>query len=460
MPKGWRLAVVDRVDETAAAIRLESGEHGTIALDRLRWARARLEDQALGPAVKRVSDVLERGDVVCVEPVAAADGEPEGAGYALRQIPDIDGALVALDPHTGRVLALTGGFSYRASQFNRATQARRQPGSAFKPFVYLAALDHGFTPSSLVLDAPFVIDQGPGMGKWKPSNFTRRFYGPSPMRIGMEKSRNLMTVRVAQRIGMEAVARSAERLGVVDRLPRTLSMSLGAGETTLLRLTAAYAMLANGGNRIVPTVLDRIQDRNGKTVFRHDRRECLGCTGVPWTGQAEPALPDTRERVADAGSAFQVVSMLEGVVQRGTGRRVRAVGKPIAGKTGTTNDSRDTWFIGFSPDLAVGVFVGFDTPRSLGRNETGSSVAAPIFRDFMQAALEDEPATPFRIPPGIRLVRVNAATGLIARGSGRGVILEAFKPGTEPVVAQPVVGGDTAPAAADPATPRRRRDLY
>ena len=318
------------------------------------------------------------------------------------------------------MLALTGGFSYRASEFNRATQARRQPGSAFKPFVYLAALDHGFTPSSLVLDAPFVIDQGPGRGKWKPSNFTRRFYGPSPMRIGIEKSRNLMTVRVAQRIGMEAVARYAERLGVVDRLPRILSMSLGAGETTLLRLTAAYAMLANGGNRIVPTVLDRIQDRNGKTVFRYDRRDCPGCTGVPWTGQAEPDLPDTRERVADAGSAYQVVSMLEGAVQRGTGRRVRAVGKPLAGKTGTTNESRDAWFIGFTPDLAVGVFVGFDTPRSLGRNETGSSVAAPIFRDFMQAALADEPATPFRIPPGIRLVRVNAATGLIARGSGRG----------------------------------------
>ena len=460
MPKGWRIAVVDRADEAAAAIRLTSGERGTIALDRLRWARERLEGQALGPAVERVSDVLERGDVVCVEPVAAAEGEPEGAGYALRQIPDIGGALVALDPHTGRVLALTGGFSYRASEFNRATQARRQPGSAFKPFVYLAALDHGFTPSSLVLDAPFVIDQGPGMGKWKPSNFTRRFYGPSPMRIGIEKSRNLMTVRVAQRIGMEAVARYAERLGVVDRLPRILSMSLGAGETTLLRLTAAYAMLANGGNRIVPTVLDRIQDRNGKTVFRHDRRDCPGCTAVPWTGQAEPDLPDTRERVADAGSAYQVVSMLEGVVQRGTGRRVRAVGKPLAGKTGTTNDSRDAWFIGFSPDLAVGVFVGFDSPRSLGRNETGSSVAAPIFRDFMQAALADEPATPFRIPPGIRLVRVNAATGLIARGSGRGVILEAFKPGTEPVVAAPVVGGATAPAADDPATPRRRRDLY
>ena len=455
MPDTWQLAVVESVAEAAAEIRLASGEAGTIPLERLRWARKRLKGQRRGPAVKRVSDVLAPGDAIVVE----REAEPDG-GFALRQIPDIDGALVALDPHTGRVLALTGGFSFEASEFNRATQARRQPGSAFKPFVYLAALDHGLTPSSLVLDAPFVIDQGPGIGKWKPSNYTRRFYGPSPMRIGVEKSRNLMTVRVAQRVGMEAVARHAERLGVVDRLPRMLSMALGAGETTLLRLTAAYAMLVNGGRKIVPTFVDRIQDRNGKTVFRHDRRTCPDCIGVAWTGQEEPEVPDTRERVADPGSAYQVVSMLEGVVERGTGRRIRAVGKPLAGKTGTTNDSLDTWFVGFSPDLAVGVFVGFDAPRTLGVGETGSSVAAPIFRDFMKAALKDEPAIPFRIPPGIRLVRVDAETGLVARGSGKGVILEAFKPGTEPIQAGPVVDSGSAPTAKDPATPARRRDLY
>ena len=455
MPDTWQLAVVESVAEAAAEIRLASGEAGTIPLERLRWARKQLEGQKRGPAVKRVSDVLAPGDAIVVEREARPDG-----GFALRQIPDIDGALVALDPHTGRVLALTGGFSFEASEFNRATQARRQPGSAFKPFVYLAALDHGLTPSSLVLDAPFVIDQGPGIGKWKPSNYTRRFYGPSPMRIGVEKSRNLMTVRVAQRVGMEAVARHAERLGVVDRLPRMLSMALGAGETTLLRLTAAYAMLVNGGRKIVPTFVDRIQDRNGKTIFRHDRRTCPDCVGVAWTGQEEPEVPDTRERVADPGSAYQVVSMLEGVVERGTGRRIRAVGKPLAGKTGTTNDSLDTWFVGFSPDLAVGVFVGFDAPRTLGVGETGSSVAAPIFRDFMKAALKDEPAIPFRIPPGIRLVRVDAETGLVARGSGKGVILEAFKPGTEPIQAGPVVDSGSAPPSKNPATPARRRDLY
>ena len=459
MPAAWRLAAVEAVTGSVAGIRLASGETGTIPLEGLRWARKRLDDRKRGPAVERVSDVLAPGDVVAVERETGPEGTPDES-FALRQVPDIDGALVALDPHTGRVLALTGGFSFQASEFNRATQARRQPGSAFKPFVYLAALDSGLTPSSLVLDAPFVIDQGPGFGKWKPANYTRRFYGPSPMRIGIEKSRNLMTVRVAQRVGMEAVAGYAERFGVVERLPRLLSMALGAGETTLLRLTTAYAMLVNGGRKIVPTFLDRIQDRNGKTVFRHDGRACPGCVGVSWTGQEEPEVPDTREQVADPGSAYQIVSMLEGAVERGTGRRVRAVGKPLAGKTGTTNDSLDTWFIGFSPDLAVGVFVGFDSPRTLGRGETGSSVAAPIFRDFMKAALKGKPAIPFRIPPGIRLVRVDAETGLVARGAGKGIILEAFKPGTEPVQAGPVVGERPVTGAENPATPARRRDLY
>ncbi len=459
LPDEWRLAAVEAVTGSAAEIRLVSGETGTIPLEELRWARKRLNGQKRGPAIGRVSEVLAAGDVIAVERKTRPDGAP-GESFVLRQIPDVEGALVALDPHTGRVLALAGGFSFEASEFNRATQARRQPGSAFKPFVYLAALERGLTPSSLVLDAPFVIDQGPGVGKWKPSNYTRRFYGPSPMRIGIEKSRNLMTVRVAQRVGMEAVAGYAERFGVVDRLPRLLSMALGAGETTLLRLTTAYAMLVNGGRKIVPTFLDRIQNRNGKTVFRHDERACPGCIGVPWTAQEEPEVPDTREQVADPGIAYQMVSMLEGAVERGTGRRVRAVGKPLGGKTGTTNDSMDAWFIGFSPDLAVGVFVGFDSPKTLGPRETGSSVAAPIFRDFMRAALDNEPATPFRIPPGIRLVRVDAATGLVARGAGKGVILEAFKPGTEPVQAGPVVDFGSAPTEKNPATPVRRRDLY
>ncbi|RMD63813.1 MAG: penicillin-binding protein, partial [Alphaproteobacteria bacterium] len=313
------------------------------------------------------------------------------------------------------------------------------------------ALDSGFTPATIVLDAPFVVDQGPGLGKWKPANYTKKFYGPTPMRIGIERSRNLMTVRLAQTIGMEKIVEYARRFGIADDMPPMLSMALGAGETTLLRLTTAYAMLVNGGKRIVPTVIDRIQDRNGKTIYRHDTRRCPQCQVEVWVGQPPPELPDEREQVADPISAYQIVSMLRGVVERGTGRRIRAVGKPLAGKTGTTNNSTDTWFMGFSPDLAVGVYVGFDEPRSLGRKETGSSVAAPIFRDFMAAALKDKPAIPFRIPPGVRLVRLNLDTGQLARPGDRHVILEAFRPGTVPTAGpQAVIDGGYNPFAGSP----------
>ncbi len=449
-PKGadpWALAVVTGRDARQAEIGFLDGTTGHIPMAELAWARPWLKGQKVGAKPKNPDAVLDSGDVVLVERVAAdAEGEPypEGA-YGLRQIPDIDGGLVAIDPHTGRVLAMTGGFSYEQSQFNRVTQAMRQPGSAFKPFVYLAALDSGFTPATIVLDAPFVIDQGPGQGKWKPANYSRKFYGPSPMRIGIEKSRNLMTVRLAQTMGMDKVVDTARRFGIIDDMPPVLSMALGAGETTLLKLTRAYAMLVNGGKRIDATLIDRIQDRHGLTIFRHDTRACQGCQGEAWAGQEPPELPDERKRVADPASAYQVVSMLHGVVQRGTGRRVRAVGKPLAGKTGTTNDSMDTWFLGFSPDLAVGVFIGFDEPRPLGPRETGSSVSAPVFRDFMAAALEGQPAIPFRIPPGIRLVRINLDTGRVARAGDKRVILEAFKPGTAPSGDQEVIDGGYDP---------------
>ncbi|MBI1985574.1 MAG: penicillin-binding protein, partial [Rhodospirillales bacterium] len=363
--------------------------------------------------------------------------------FSLYQIPNVDGALVALDPHTGRVLAMSGGYSFERSQFNRVTQANRQPGSAFKPFVYLAAIEGGYTPSTLILDAPFVIDQGPGLPKWRPANYTNKFYGPSTMRLGLEKSRNLMTVRLAQTVGMEKVAAAAERFGVVDKLPEALSMALGSSETTLLRLTTAYAMLVNGGKQITPTLIDRIQDRHGATIFRHDRRPCPNCRATAWTDQPVPQIPDTRKALTDPGSAYQVVNMLRGVIERGTGKRIQAVGKPLAGKTGTTNDEKDTWFIGFTPDLAVGVFIGFDEPKPLGRQETGSSVSAPVFRDFMTAALKDKPAIPFRIPPNIRLVRVNVTTGELARPGDSDVILEAFKPGTVPAGRSEVLEGQS-----------------
>ena len=449
-PKGidpWALAMVLGLDAERAEIGFADGATGHVPMAELTWARPWLKGQKVGGKPKKPEAVLRVGDVVLVERVTAnAEGKAYGEGaYALRQIPGINGGLVALDPHTGRVLAMTGGFSYDQSQFNRATQAKRQPGSAFKPFVYLSALDSGFTPATIVLDAPFVIDQGPGQGKWKPANYSRKFYGPTPMRIGLEKSRNLMTVRLAQTIGMEKVVDTARRFGIIDDMPPVLSMALGAGETTLLRLTSAYAMLVNGGRRIDPTLIDRIQDRHGLTIFRHDMRSCEGCQGEAWASQEPPELPDERERIADPASAYQVVSMLQGVIQRGTGRRVRAVGKPLAGKTGTTNDSLDTWFMGFSPDLAVGVFAGFDEPRPLGRRETGSSVSAPVFRDFMAAALDGQPAIPFRIPPGIRLVRINLETGRVARAGDKRVILEAFKPGTVPSGDQAVIDGGYNP---------------
>jgi penicillin-binding protein 1A len=442
-----RLAVVTGVERAVAAIHVKGVGEGRIPLAEFAWARPWLKDQKVGAAVTKVSDVVKVGDIVSVRPeVVDANDKPYPPNtYGLSQIPEIEGAIVALDPHTGRVLAMAGGYDYAESEFNRAVQAKRQPGSAFKPFVYLAALENGFTPSTLILDAPFVIDQGPGLPKWRPANYTKRFYGPSTMRLGIEKSRNLMTVRLAQTLGMEAVAEYAERFGVVDDLPETLAMSLGAGETSLLDITAAYGMLVNGGKRITPTLIDRIQDRNGRTILRHDARDCPGCRAQAWVGQPVPDIPDTREQVASPASAYQVVSMLEGVVKRGTGRRISTIPKPLAGKTGTTNNQVDTWFVGFAPDLAVGVFAGFDEPRGLGKGETGSSVAAPIFKMFMQDALADRPATPFRVPSDIRLVRVDAKTGRPVQGATSGVILEAFKVGTDLSRAQLIEGQGWTP---------------
>jgi len=429
----WQMAAVVALNEQEATIGVDDGQAGVIPLSEFKWARAWIKGEKLGRQVKRPADVLKIGDVIAVEEVTLKDHtKPHERTFGLRQIPEIEGAIVAMDPHTGRLLAMVGGYSYRESEFNRASQARRQPGSAFKPFVYAAALDEGFTPSSLILDEPFVIDQGPGLGKWRPANYTKKFYGPSTLRLGIEKSRNLMTVRLAQYIGMDRVVDYARRFGVIEDMPQILSMSLGAGETTLVKLTTAYATLVNGGKQIEPTLIDRIQDRRGRNIYRQDTRPCEGCTATHWRGQAEPKIPDTRAQVVEPTTAYQMVSILQGVVRRGTGVRIRSVGKPLAGKTGTTNESRDTWFIGFSPDLAIGVFAGFDKPRSLGNKETGSNVAAPIFKSFATEALKNKPNIPFRIPPGIRLVRVNARTGLPARRGDKGVILEAFKPGTEP----------------------------
>ncbi|MBM85923.1 MAG: penicillin-binding protein [Rhodospirillaceae bacterium] len=463
---GWRLALVLLVSEKMARIGFEDGSQGNLPISELRWAREWREQQRIGGTVNKVSDVVARGDVILVEPIAKM-GPTEAHSpetFTLRQIPDVGGGIIALDPHSGRVLAMSGGWSYEMSEFNRATQALRQPGSAFKPFVYLAALDLGLTPATRILDAPFVIDQGPGLPRWKPANYTKEFYGPTSMRIGVEKSRNLMTVRLAQNIGMDRVIDYARRFGIADTMPPHLSMALGAGETTLIKLTSAYAMLVNGGKRITPSLIDRIQDRNGRTVFRHDKRVCVACLEIAWSRGSVPHIPDDREKVADQTSAYQMLRMLEGVVQRGTGRRIRELGKPLAGKTGTTNNNMDTWFIGFTPDLAVGAFVGFDKPRTLGHRDTGSNVAAPLFKMFMKRALENQPEIPFRAPPGILHVRIDAETGSLARPGDKNVILEAFKPGTDPKDPPMVIDGGYSvgwkPKVGEAAVAGSGRGLY
>jgi penicillin-binding protein 1A len=432
----WRLAVVLQVRPDAARIGLTDGE-GLIPMSEFAWARPTLADQTVGAAPRSPGDVVKRGDLVLVEPVkpAKADAKPAEPSYGLRQIPNVSGALIALDPHTGRVLAMDGGWSYDASQFNRATQARRQIGSTMKPFVYLAALDNGMTPSTLILDLPVAIDQGPGLPLWQPRNFEgEEVGGPRTVRWAIEHSINTMTVRMASTIGIDKIAPYVERLGIMDHMPLEYSMVLGAGDTTPIRLTTAYAMLVNGGKRITPSLIDRVQDRDGRTIFKHDNRACSRCGDYDWTAAGVvPPLSDPREQVIDPGTAYQMVNILEGVIQRGTAAAVGAqLHMPLAGKTGTTNGPNDTWFEGFSPDLAVGIYVGFDDPRTLGPHEQGASVAAPIFAEFMGAALKDKPAVAFRIPPDISLVRVAADTGELAQPGDRNVIWEAFKPGTEP----------------------------
>ncbi len=430
---GWQLGAVLATNSAGAEIGLVNGERGQIPFDELKWARKELPDAHVGATPTQASEVVAPGDVVLVQPLAADARAAKGpALYGLRQVPEVSGAFIAMDPHTGRVLAMDGGFSYEISQFDRATQAKRQTGSAIKPIIYIDALDHGFTPSTIVLDAPFVVDQGPGLPKWNPANYERKFYGPVPLMFGLAELLNLVTARVGATIGLDAVADYVERFGIIDHMPREYSFIIGAGETTPLRLVTAYAMLVNGGKRITPSFIDRVQDRDGVSIFRADNRICDGCNNVAWSGQAPPDLPDNRQQVVDPGSAYQIVSMMEGVIQRGTGRSVAVVGKPLAGKTGTTNDSNDTWFVGFSPDLVAGVYIGFDQPHSLGARETGATVAAPAFRDFMMAALADKPAIPFRIPPGLRLVRINPTTGALAGPGDKTAIYMPYKPGTEP----------------------------
>ena len=444
----WKLAVVLASDADAATVGIRPGTGvdgkakkdrriGSIALADMKWAlKVRIGDDRR--TAKTVSGVLNPGDVVLVEPLG--EDKDTTTQFRLRQKPKISGAIVAMDPHTGRVLAMAGGFSFSDSQFNRSTQAYRQPGSSFKPFVYAAALDNGYTPSSVVLDAPIKVDQGNSLGIWEPKNYGGKYAGPSTLRLGIEKSRNLMTVRLAKDMGMRLVAEYAERFGIYDKMLPVLSMSLGSGETTVMRMAAAYAVLANGGKAIKPSLIDRIQDRYGKTIFKHEERVCTDCNAESWQDQEEPVLLDEREQVLDPMTAYQMTSMMEGVVKRGTAPVVKELGMPVAGKTGTTNEEKDAWFVGYTPDLVTGVYIGFDTPKPMGKGNTGGGLAAPIFTNFMKAAVGSKPAVDFRVPKGLKLIPINRKTGLLANAEGAGVIMEAFKPGTSPPDVYSVIG--------------------
>ncbi len=429
---GWKLAVVLELEETAARVGIEGVEGvAELTVREARWARPRLENGKPGARPQVASDIWAVGDVVFVKEILKDDGSHDY--WSLRQIPGVQGAFVAMDPQTGRVLAMQGGFSYQASSFNRATQAMRQPGSAFKPFVYASALDNGYTPASIVVDAPIEVNTGDGV--WRPQNASKKFYGPAPMRTGIVNSRNLMTVRIAQDIGMDVVAAYAERFGIYEDMPEHLAYALGAGETTLYRMVSAYSEFANGGKRVVPTLVDRVQDRNGNTIFRHDPRTCLDCSGENLVTDMEPWVRDDAPQIMDPVTAYQLASMMRGLVARGTAAgTVGRLGLPISGKTGTTNSAKDAWFIGFTPQIAAGCYIGYDTPTPMGRGAYGGSMCGPVFVEFMKAYLPRHGSFEYPQPGGTVFVKIDRYTGerLPDDATGDNVVTELFRAGEEP----------------------------
>jgi len=429
-----RLGVVSALTDKKAHLMFADDSQGEIPYSSMKWTRLIIADGKLGPEVKKPGDILKLGDVVIAGPLQEDQKKllseaEQKKSWDLEQVPEINGAMVVMDPHTGRVLAMAGGYAYGGTEFNRATQAKRQPGSSFKPFVYMAGLENGFTPSTIILDAPVEMSQGAGLPAWKPQNYHDEYLGPTTMRVGLEKSRNTMTVRLTQAIGISKVLDIGRRFHIYDDPPRNFSIVLGSAETTLMRLCNAYSSFAAGGKRNMPSLIERIDDRHGKTIYRRDARPCANCK-VQGIDSVDTSLPppmpeDNREQIVDPRINYQIVSILEGAALRGTGARAHAeLKKTVAGKTGTTNDSLDTWFIGFSPDLVAGVFVGYDKPRTMGKRETGASVALPAFIDFMKVALDGKPDQPFRIPRGIRLSKVSLATG--EPGTEGRIIDEAF----------------------------------
>ena len=405
----WKLAKVIDVSKLSLKIELENNEKGFIKFKNINWTRK-----------KSFEDILKLNDIIYVKRI-------KNNNWALKQLPKINGAIVVMDPYTGRVLAMAGGFSFKLSEFNRATQARRQPGSAFKPIVYAAALENGFTPSTLVLDAPFVMEQGEGLKTWKPENYGKKFYGPSTLRTGIEKSRNLMTVRVAQDVGFDEISKITKNFGIYDELPELLSVALGSAETTLIKLTNAYCTFVNGGKKVTPIFIDRIQDRRGKTIFNSDKRKCLGCEEISYLKKELPTIKDNRKQIISPQTAYQLTSMMQGVIKRGTGRKLRNLNLQLAGKTGTTNENMDAWFLGFTSKLVIGAYVGFDEPKSLGKYETGAKAALPIFKKFVKKIVKKRDALPFKIPKDVNLVLVDVETGLEPNDKTKKVIYESFK---------------------------------
>ena len=406
---GWKLAKVINVEMLEANIEIENKKNEKIYFKDASWTRK-----------KNFREILSSGDIIYVY-------KKDKKKWVLKQRPIVNGAIVVIDPFTGRVLALVGGFSYELSEFNRATQAKRQPGSAFKPFVYAAALENGYSPSTLVLDAPFVIDQGEGKKNWKPQNYGKEFYGPSTLRKGIEKSRNLMTVRVAQDLGLKKISNISKKFNIYKDVPEVLSISLGSAETTLLNLTNAYCSFVNGGKQVKPILIDRIQDRRGNTIFKSDQRKCHGCENFSFSSDKIPKIKDEYPQIISEQTAYQITSMLEGAVQRGTGRKLKNLNITLAGKTGTTNKNMDTWFVGYTSKLVVGVFVGFDEPKSLGKYETGAKTSLPIFKSFIKKSIKKEDAMPFKVPKGISFVMVDPDKGIMEELDYKKAIFESFK---------------------------------
>ena len=440
----WYPAVVLEVGKTDARIGIEGIEedadgHWIPAKD-VQWARKRLENGKLAKKARVAGDLLSVGDVVLVRRMTA-DKDGSFIRWTLRQVPEVQGGFMAMDVNTGRVIAMQGGFSYQDSVFNRATQAMRQPGSSFKPFVYAAALDSGYSPATIVVDAPIEIDTPQGL--WRPRNSSNKFYGPTPLRTGIEMSRNLMTIRLAQEVGMPVVASYAERFGVYDEMGPYLANSLGSEETTLYRMVAAYAMFANGGERVEPTLVDRIQDRFGKTIYRHDKRACADCDVADLPPGQPPRIVSNRRRVMNAITAYQLTSMMRGVVERGTASGAVNLPVPTAGKTGTTNEARDVWFIGFTSNIVAGCYIGYDRPRPLGRGAYGSSMCGPVFQSFMEKAVKKFGGGPFEVPPGGHFIKIDRYTGarLPDDASGQYVVAEYFRDGEEPIFGLTYDGG-------------------